>query len=256
MRLLFRLSYFGEGFHGLVRQPGLRTVEGELLGKLEELGIKWSRSIVSSRTDKGVSALTNYIAVDVSKVPPLGAFFDIPDLFVLGYVKVRDDFDPRRETRLRHYRYVFPEKLDLEKARDAAKLFEGVHDFVSFCIPEGKRTVREVKRINVFSAGGVAFMDVWARSFLRQQVRRMAYAIYMVGLGEWEICEVQRRLETRDPVPPLPPEYLLLVDVKLPLHVPMDERARERWKEAWIERERAFRARRVLYSTFYQFLGP
>ncbi len=249
MRILLRISYFGEGFYGVARQPGLRTVEGEVRRILKDAGVRVGRSIISSRTDRGVSALTNYLAVDVDKVPPIGAFFEVPDLFVLGITRVKDNFDPRREARLRWYRYVFPERLDIRRAREAGKLFEGIHDFVSFCIPEGRKTVRVVKRVSIFNAGGVTFMDVFAQSFLRQQVRRMAYAVFMVGTGEWGLEEVRRRLEERDPVPPMPPDFLLLVDVRMPLGVPLDEAAVKRWKKAWKKREMELRAKRVIFST-------
>ena len=63
MRWLVRFGYDGRSFAGWARQPGLRTVEGELLRGLVRLGVVPSadaaRVAVASRTDRGVSARAN-----------------------------------------------------------------------------------------------------------------------------------------------------------------------------------------------------
>lgn len=39
LRWAFKLAYLGRSFHESARQPGLRTVEGELLKMLESGGV-------------------------------------------------------------------------------------------------------------------------------------------------------------------------------------------------------------------------
>ena len=39
MRLALKFGYDGRGFHGFSRQPGQRTVEGDILRALSDIGI-------------------------------------------------------------------------------------------------------------------------------------------------------------------------------------------------------------------------
>lgn len=260
MRYAFFLGYVGEGFHGLVRQPGLRTVEGELLQALKRLGYIESegraRSIFSSRTDKGVSALQNVWAVSLNKEPVLGQInAELDGIWLYGFVRVPERFNPHRHVLRKWYRYVFPRRFDgsdLQRIRRAAELLVGEHDFRSFCAPEGKKTVRRVDGIAVFNQG-MTVMDVFARGFLRQQVRRMAYALFMVGEGVWSPGEVERRLRVYDPVPPMPAEGLVLVRTYMDTHVQVDDEQLGRMLAEWEERRISAKVRADVFGTHRWF---
>ncbi len=259
MRFAFLVSYFGDGFHGLVRQPGLRTVEGELLSVLSDLGYlnpSDARSMFAGRTDKGVSALQNVWAVNLIRPPVLGQInAELEGIFLYGYVRVDDSFNPLRSARKKWYRYVFPRRFgrrDLERMRRAAEILTGEHDFSSFCIPEGRKTRRSVDRIEIFNQG-MTVMDIFAKGFLRQQVRRIAYALYMVGEGAWTLEDVRRRLEERDPVPPMPAEGLVLVRVYMDTYIPADEEQLRRMLSAWEERRTRARVLADVYGTHVWF---
>lgn len=57
MRVRIDLAYDGAGFHGWARQPGLRTVQGELERALDlVLRTEGSELTVAGRTDAGVHA--------------------------------------------------------------------------------------------------------------------------------------------------------------------------------------------------------
>ena len=70
MRLKLTLAYDGTGFRGWARQPGRRTVEGELSGALARLYDASGELAVAGRTDTGVHALANVVSVEVEGGPP------------------------------------------------------------------------------------------------------------------------------------------------------------------------------------------
>ena len=61
MRLKLTLAYDGTGFRGWARQPGERTVEGELRAALENVYGTFDELAVAGRTDTGVHALANVV---------------------------------------------------------------------------------------------------------------------------------------------------------------------------------------------------
>jgi tRNA pseudouridine38-40 synthase len=69
VRLKLTVSYDGAGFRGWARQPGERTIEGELRAGLERLYGSTGELVVAGRTDTGVHALANVVSVDVSGGP-------------------------------------------------------------------------------------------------------------------------------------------------------------------------------------------
>ena len=71
MRLKLTVEYDGTGFRGWARQPGERTVEGELRRALDGALRRRSDGLaVAGRTDTGVHALANVVSVDVDGGPP------------------------------------------------------------------------------------------------------------------------------------------------------------------------------------------
>ncbi len=244
MRYAFRVGYIGEGFHGLARQPHVRTVEGEIMRVLTERGYRRDDDffLFSSRTDKGVNAFANVFAAEIRKEPKLGDInARLNGIWIWAYAPVPHSFNPIRDAKLRWYRYVFPYRFTAEQEalmREAAKLFVGRHDFSSFAILEDKNPVRTVKRIDIFNTG-YTVMDIYAPGFLRQMVRRIATALMRVALGEWDLGEVARRLEEKDPVPPAPPEGLILMDVHYPnISWMVDTDWYGRMMDYWAEEER------------------
>src|SRR6476659_4268377 len=69
MRLKLTIEYDGTGFRGWARQPGERTVEGELRRTFDEL-YRAGELVVAGRTDAGVHAFANVVSVDVEGGPP------------------------------------------------------------------------------------------------------------------------------------------------------------------------------------------
>lgn len=208
---------------GSQRQPGLPTVEGEVIRALTEIGAiddpTSARFSAASRTDRGVSALGNVVAFDTcfrrqELLPALNAVSE--KVHFIGLAAVPPDFSPRKAV-YRWYRYLLPdsEKLDVERMAEAAKLFEGEHDFSGFCRADGRNTIRTVQSISVTPRDGLIVIDVKAREFLWNMVRRMVAALELVGEGTVDKTAISRALKgERIFTGVAPAENLILMDVK------------------------------------------
>lgn len=255
-RLAVRLAYLGTEFDGYARQPGRRTVEGELLRALQDAGAISSahagRFASGSRTDKGVSALGNVAAFDTQRAPETvlaAANARLADVWLRGYRQVPHDFEPRHAKR-RVYSYTLPGRsaLDVERLRGAVHAFQGTHDFTAFARVEPHRDpVREVTRAKVRVTRDALRFHFEGPNFLWNQVRRMVGAALAAGRGDLEPRDIEAAL--RDPrrrvaAAPAPAVFLVLerVDYGFPFRaVPhareLAERAlREAWRAAaWRE---------------------
>lgn len=233
-RYVIKFSFEGGAFEGYARQPTGRTVEGELLLALQRAklidGPGEAAFASASRVDRGVSALGAAVAFDTA-APEVRVLRSINsqtgDLVVHSIAGVEAGFDPRRRATSRWYRYHYPfpnpnegrgDGPDLPRMREAAKLFIGEHDFSAFARLDGRNPGREVLDVSLESHDGFLVMDVRGRSFLWNQVRRMASALWMVGTGDATVEEVGRALASGKGIafPPSPPEGLFLMDVEYP----------------------------------------
>ena len=75
MRYAFQVAYDGSRYFGFVRQPSRPTIEAELLKTFKKCGIyrklKKARFRTASRTDRGVSAIGQVVALNVVEKPNL-----------------------------------------------------------------------------------------------------------------------------------------------------------------------------------------
>ena len=204
-RVAVRFAYLGDGFSGSQIQPEVRTVEGEMRAALHKVcGLNDDRLDlrIASRTDRGVNALGNVAVFNTGIEDPdtlLRALNAVSDgIFYTAYAEVDGDFNPRHAS-ARSYRYVIPsEGLDIDLARECAKLFIGEHDFVRFCRPDGKPTVATVDSIDVSAEGETIVLTYRARFFLWNMVRRTAAAIISVASGRSSLDDVRSALEGED----------------------------------------------------------
>ena len=220
MRVALKIAYDGRTFYGHQRQPDARTVEGECLTALRSArilsdpGKAFFRS--ASRTDRGVSAIGNVIAFDAALRPEavLGAFNDkARDVWAWAFAAVPDSFHPRHAEE-RWYRYHLLDPPATERLREAAKLFEGEHDFRWFTSdpPAGPFSLRAV---DVNEAAGGTIIDVRAGSFRRGMVRRIVAAMLTHAEGEVTLEEIEDALRgTRHDFGLAPAEPLVLMDVR------------------------------------------
>jgi len=242
-QFLVTLEYDGTAFAGWQKQPGLRTVQGELEKALQ--GIAGARVDVTGagRTDRGVHATGQAATFSLDKwkssTQILGNALSakLPgDVAVTRVWEVPAGFSARREGVSRSYRYTFllspvrsplleryayrVEKMpDYPAMRKVAALFRGTHDFTAFSRETDgtKWPCRTVSRSILSRFGRYIFLDVESRGFLRHMVRNMAAAVLGVGLGMFGLAEVRRALKgggKRLPLAMLPPHGLVLTGVK------------------------------------------
>jgi tRNA pseudouridine38-40 synthase len=244
-----KFAYSGKEFNGSQRQPGVRTAEGEIIKgliKIEAIDTPVSaRFRVASRTDRGVSALCNVVCFDTdfSKDRLLHALNAVCDgVYFHSLAEVPEGFSPRR-AKERWYRYHLDATgIDVLMFTECAELFIGKHDFKRFCKPEGRSTVKTVNDIKVAQAGELIIIDLYAREFLRNMVRRTVAAMEKVGRGDATVAQVRRALEGEDASFGLAdPKGLVLMDVRYDLEFarsmtePLLRKSREMRREALLD---------------------
>ncbi|HVA16426.1 MAG TPA: tRNA pseudouridine(38-40) synthase TruA, partial [Candidatus Dormibacteraeota bacterium] len=122
----------------------------------------------------------------------------------------------------------YPYPLDETAMIDAARLFEGEHDFTSFAASSGSEDTdkdRSPLRVILNSTlvqcpeRGELVYHVTGRSFLRYMVRKIVGTLLDVGRGKLRPADIPALFESRDRSlsgPTAPPEGLYLVALKYP----------------------------------------
>lgn len=267
MRLRLDLAYDGSAFHGWARQPGLRTVQGELERGLDTvLRTSGTELTVAGRTDTGVHARGQVCHVDVDDdrlaaaatrreqgVAALRRRLDgvlDPDVRVHRVQPAPEGFDARFSALWRRYAYrvadrpeavdplarqhvlVWPRPLELGALQEASALLLGEHDFAAFCKRrEGATTVRRLLELGwERRADGVVEATVRADAFCHSMVRSLVGCLLAVGEGRRPAAWAGEvlRAAVRDPaVTVVAPHGLVLEHVAYPAADELAARARE-----------------------------
>ena len=118
----------------------------------------------------------------------------------------------------RHYLYLFPEPLDLDRMRQAAEYLTGRHDFTSFCSNKRmkKSPVRNLKRISIEKNGDELRLCLTGDGFLYNMVRIIVGTLLLTGTGQISPEEIPAILAARDRSkagPTAPAQGLMLWEV-------------------------------------------
>lgn len=201
------VQYRGSDFKGWQRQPGQRTIQGELERALSTIADNEVLLRAAGRTDAGVHASGQVAAfstdVDRSVAEWLRGLNGLTpdDIQVLWLQPVRHDFHPRYDAVSRRYTYLFhdqgrenpllnqltwcTEALDENAMHLAAQVLLGEHDFSSFrgagC--QSHTAMRRVDRCEIRREGSLVIMNIEANAFLLHMVRNIASSLHKVGLG-------------------------------------------------------------------------
>lgn len=226
-RWLVEFGYDGSPFAGWARQPGHRTVESELRAGLVRCGIAplaAARLEVASRTDRGVSARANVLAVtsEFSGGTLLKALNGIaPEMFFRRAREVPEGFRVRA-ARWREYRYGLGRpSVDAARWRELLGLFLGrPFDARSFAraLPAGAPCWWDLMALELAGRESRRYVRVRAHSFLWGMVRKIVGAVGTVAEGRVPEDALRSALAGRStfPAPLAPAEPLVLWKVDVP----------------------------------------
>ncbi len=216
------VAYDGSGFHGYARQADVRTVQGDL----EEALFKHTGAVetrVAGRTDAGVHARGQVVSLRIEAPLDVDALQRslnsqlAPEIVVTSVREVGNGFDARFSAESRRYRYRvlnrpvpdpflrhvawhIADPLDIGAMREAARHFEGTHDFASFCrAAPGRSTERTVLAAAWEDSGsGQLHFDITGTSFCHQMVRSLVALMVEVGRCRLATTEVPGIIAARD----------------------------------------------------------
>ena len=207
MRLKLTLEYAGTRYSGWQIQKNARTVQGELDRAIRAVTKRDKFELYGSgRTDAGVHALRQVAHLDVRKALPAetlrrGINDELPaDIHVLAVDSVPHRFHARHSAIARSYLYQISrrrsafakpfvwwvkEPLDLDRMKDAAARFSGMHDFQAFSDddPEEKSTDVLVEDVTIGEDGDLILVRVGGSHFIWKMVRRMVGVLVEIGKG-------------------------------------------------------------------------
>lgn len=219
-RVAYLLMYDGSLFRGFIGSEG--SVHDHLVQafrKIVHVNAHELKFTCASRTDPGVSAIKNVIAVTLPRVVrPEELNSELPEgLRVWGYAVVPDDFSAR-SAYCREYVYLKKyEGEDLERMNACAKLFVGKHNFVNFQIIDKEQpTEAIIYDLSITNLGDVLLFRFSGQGFRNKMIRKIVWTLVQVGKGKMSINEVRDLIEVkiRRTVPSAPAEGLILLDVK------------------------------------------
>ncbi|MHA1136379.1 MAG: tRNA pseudouridine(38-40) synthase TruA [Candidatus Thorarchaeota archaeon] len=227
---LARLFYLGDYYYGSQLQPGLKTVQGELIDALHS----WSKEDhskqtvqLSGRTDRGVHSFGQLVLLSTNKHLNIDQVNKhLPeDIILWAKTKAPEGFRPRSSALMRHYRYYLGsmwKNIDQNQVKKGISLLIGSKDFNMLSKPDERRnTITTVLNVAVGEDSGIPFLDVFGTSFLWKFVRKTVTLLIEIGLHQMEpeiILEVLQGIKKRNwgGIEPAPPENLILMETIVP----------------------------------------
>lgn len=180
---------------------------------------------VASRTDRGVSARANALAL-TSTLPAAALMRALngiaPEIAFTAICEVPPEFSARAATG-RWYRYFEPaEGHSMERWQAGAARFRGEIDVRSFGrdTPLERLTFRTIDSVRVHQSGARwLVVDIRAPSFVWGMVRKIIAALGKVDDGTLSLAALEAALrgERRLTLPLAPPEGLVLWNVRYPV---------------------------------------
>jgi tRNA pseudouridine38-40 synthase len=241
-RYALLLEYDGTGFVGWQRQDNGVSVQQVLEDAAARLATP-VETIVAGRTDAGVHAEAQVVALDLPReMPPwslrgaLNFHMKPHPVVVREAVPAPPGWHARFSAIGRAYRYRILNRRarpgllagrvwHVQVPLDAAAMQAGAHsllgrrDFSSFraAACQAKSPLRTLDRLQVARSGEIIEIIAEARSFLHHQVRNMVGTLKLVGDGRWPVERIATVLAARDRTaagPTAPAEGLCLTAVR------------------------------------------
>lgn len=209
-RYMIRITYDGTLYHGWQVQQGLRSVAGTLQHSFKKVFAQDITLHGASRTDAGVHALDQVAVFNFSRAISPESLMQawnnkLPNSIVIRSLKVvpakRNPhtgvvaktywyhvFTQRPAPFNERYGWFYRYPIDLEKLKQCLQVFEGTHDFRSFCTGDdmGSDTVRRIDAATLEWSEQFSCLRIAIRGprFLRYMVRRVVGACVEVAAHE------------------------------------------------------------------------
>jgi tRNA pseudouridine38-40 synthase len=248
IRFRVDFAYDGTRFSGWAKQPGQRTIQGELEKSITGLTRFDVELVVAGRTDAGVHATAQVAHFDLPERDKYGKEWgDLAyrlnrmldeDIRIKSILKAPPFFHARFSALRRSYTYKIGDSrnlvnpllrydiatwyrdLNLQSMNEASELLLGEHDFAAFCKTGGVgTTIRRLEKFNWRREGELLVADIVADAFCYSMVRNLVGAIVRVGEGRFAPAWVAQVLANRERVSEslvFPARGLTLVGVEYP----------------------------------------
>ncbi|MBT3827032.1 MAG: tRNA pseudouridine(38-40) synthase TruA [Nitrosomonadales bacterium] len=223
MRIAAAVEYAGQEFSGWQKQPGIRTIQGEIEKAIFSITKENINTTAAGRTDAGVHALGQIIHFDTNLKRPMhswvkgiNAFLPI-SIRIKWAVDVSVDFHARFSAKQREYQYLLLNqsinsaimshycgwtfyKLHIDLIKKSLLKFKGKHDFNAFRSSEcqANSSIRTISKINVKQHKNYFLFTFIADAFLQHQVRNMMGTIIKAGCGAIDIDHIDFLLKQND----------------------------------------------------------
>ncbi len=218
------IMYDGKDFNGWQKQPNKLNIQGTIEKVLSEMTGEEIELNASGRTDAGVHSFGQVANFKTnSKIPiekfPIAINSKIKKSIVITNAEeVEERFHSRYNCKRKTYRYVIdnsefptpiyryleyhiPNKLNIEAMKNAAKYFEGEHDFKAFKSSgtSSKSSVRTIYKAEVKKAeNNRIYIELTGNGFLYNMVRIISGTLVEVGLGKIKPEEIKNIIESKD----------------------------------------------------------
>ncbi len=245
MNIAVKIMYDGAKYHGWQYQKNGITVQERIETVLSEITGEEISVCGCSRTDAGVHALEfvfnfkSNTRIPLERLPyAINNHLTEDSIAAVEAWKTKEDFNARFSSVGKRYIYKIwnsnienpftskyswfvPYRLDIEKMKEAARFFEGTHDFSAFMAAGGsqKTTVRTISECIVRKStewSEQIEIEVEANAFLYNMVRIITGTLAEVGMGRIspdDISEIIKSRDRRRAGMTAPPEGLFLKKV-------------------------------------------
>jgi tRNA pseudouridine38-40 synthase len=214
------LAYDGTEYHGFQRQANVQTIQGVVEKALRKLNWCGRSVLAAGRTDAGVHATGQVLAVDMDWKHSTDELRNALNAFLPIDIAVREvrvapaDFHPRHDAVTRKYKYkiICQEQRDPLRERfawrlwlppdfsllqEASRNIIGEHDFAAFGTPphEGGRTFLTISHAGWIQLDDTIIFEIASQAFLYQMVRRLVAIQVSIGQQKMDMQELILRMD-------------------------------------------------------------
>lgn len=218
------IEYDGKDFNGWQKQPSKLNIQGTIEQAIKQITGENVDLTASGRTDAGVHALGQVANFKTNSSIPIEKIAIAlnsnlrKSIRIISAEEVDERFHSRLTCKKKTYRYIInnsefssaiyrnlethiPQKLNIEKMQEAAKYFEGEHDFKAFKASgtSSKSSVRKIYKAEVLKMpNNRIYIELTGNGFLYNMVRIIAGTLVDVGTEKIEPNDIKKIIASKD----------------------------------------------------------